>query len=908
MVLLLLLIIIIRILKMVIATNRSFFFATTPSMMSLFLLLLVSLLFVVVVSGPEKAFAQQDRLVHSSRRDGNSAAYQQQQGRRGTNDNGGSGEDDNNGNFGGTYSARRFARQDTRGSSSYDPSRALHPSMLFHDGPSLEARFNKPFGVVASPDGRDIFIADTFNHRIRRIDVEFGTVTTLAGTGASGSSDGLAKRGDATFTFPSGVAVSPDGGFVYVADTKNHKIRVIILGSGVVRTVAGSGLTGYHDDVVGTKARFNQPMDVVMHPDGHTLFVSDAMNNCIRKVDVQSGEVTTLTGDKIPGMVDGVKSKARFLQPMGMSCSTNTALDGGGKSGNKCAFLAVADAGNHAVRLVNTETGAVITLAGGKSRGYKGNALGIDTLFAKPTAVSFMPSSLSATMSSSSLFQSKKKEKEKVYVLVVDSGNGAVRKVPVFDDISSAYPDGSKDDASYEPNWEKTGKVVDVTVVDKSNRIRDRFGRRSATKSSFDVPFGISVCPDSQRVYVTDRGNPSSIKLLDVERKLARTVAGALNVEFDHTQNENGDSLVDDTDDHEMTKHLTGIYDVRHRGGISNAASNKDSLHPKIVHEARTGESHSASAVWAEGVETNTLAMSHDSFYTHHGSMAGTFGSMMDKYEEAKMRAKNTSMGKRFIRWWVSLSLFMQVFYYLLFQVVWYIGLKYLCKKSAILNRLVEWSCEKSGYNRFAAWFYVKTKPLRDYFYPIFDVLYRRVVVRAVNAIWPKLKLWYQKYPVIQKTIETMKSYAVKIIDAIKSLVSTLIFSKLIPFVQKYKIIVSMRLRRVSPKLAAFLDAIPNKLRELWRTIKVWFGRMHNQFRNAYARNSSNSNSNTKPSSMASTRNGGTKSFAFSSATASAMSRHPPASMSSEVVRKLREQRGESLENLNDNTNSRHRD
>jgi len=170
------------------------------------------------------------------------------------------------------------------------------------------------------------------------------------------------------------------------------------------------------------------------------------------------------------------------------------------------------------------------------------------------------------------------------------------------------------------------------------------------------------------------------------------------------------------------------------------------------------------------------------------------------------------------------------------------------------------------------------------------------------------LKLWYQKYPVIQKTIETMKSYAVKIIDAIKSLVSTLIFSKLIPFVQKYKIIVSMRLRRVSPKLAAFLDAIPNKLRELWRTIKVWFGRMHNQFRNAYARNSSNSNSNTKPSSMASTRNGGTKSFAFSSATASAMSRHPPASMSSEVVRKLREQRGESLENLNDNTNSRHRD
>ena len=858
-------------------------------MVSLFLCLSPTVFF--------RSKAQQDRLVHSSRRDANSAAYQ---GR------GGGGNTFNVETSSNTYSARRFARQDTRGSSSYDPSRAMHPSMLFHDGPSLEARFNKPYGIVASPDGRDIFIADTFNHRIRRIDVEFGTVTTLAGTGASGSTDGLAKRGDATFMFPSGVAVSPDGGFVYVADTKNHKIRVIILGSGVVRTVAGSGLTGYHDDNIGTSARFNQPMDVVMHPNGHTLFVSDAMNNCIRKVDVQSGEVTTLTGDKTPGMVDGPKSKARFLQPMGMSCSTNTLLDGGAKSNNKCAFLAVADSGNHAVRLVNTETGAVITLAGGKSRGYVSNAVGIDALFAKPTAVSFVPSSLSAmsSASSSSLFQSKKKEKEKVYILVVDSGNGAVRKVSVFDDVASAYPDVSRDETPYEPIWEKAGKVVDVTIVDKSDRIRDRLGRRSPTKSSFDVPFGISVCPDSQRIYVTDRGNPSSIKLLDVERKLARTVAGALNVEFDHTQNENGDSLVDDTDDHEMTKHLTGIYDVRHRGGISNAASNKDSLHPKAVHEARAGESHSASAVWTEGVETNTLAMSRDSFYTHHGSMAGTFGSMMDKYEEAKMRAKNTSMGRRFIRWWVSLSLFMQVFYYLLFQVVWYIGLKYLCKKSAILNSYVEWTCEKSGYNRFAAWFYIKTKPLRDYFYPIFDVLYRRVVVRAVNKIWPKLKLWYQKYPAIQKTVELMKKYTMKVITLIKTFVSTVIFNKLIPFVQKYKIIVSMKLRRVSPKLAAFLDAVPKKLKELWKNIKLWLSRMHNQFRSSYAkrRSSSSSSSSSSSNRPMATRNG--KSFAFSSATANAMSRHPPASISANVVRKLREQRGESEENLN----SRHRD
>jgi hypothetical protein len=182
------------------------------------------------------------------------------------------------------------------------------------------------------------------------------------------------------------------------------------------------------------------------------------------------------------------------------------------------------------------------------------------------------------------------------------------------------------------------------------------------------------------------------------------------------------------------------------------------------------------------------------------------------------------------------------------------------------------------------------------------------VVVRAVNAILPKLKLWYQKYPVIQKTIEVIKTFAIRIISAIQSVVSTIVFNKLLPFVQKYKIIVSMRLRRVSPKLAAFFDAIPNKLKELWRTIKVWFARMYNQFRSAYARHTSNNRnrSSNEPSMApaASRVNGGMKSFAFSSATAQAMSRHPPASMSADVVRKLREQRGA----LNDDNNSRHRD
>ena len=754
----------------------------------------------------------------------------------------------------------------------------INNKMLFHDGPSLEARFNKPNGICTAPDGKDVYVADTFNHRIRRIDVQFGTVTTLAGTNEAGHEDGVANKGQAKFKFPEGCAVSPDGGFVYVADAMNNKIRVIILGSGIVRTVAGSGLVGYHDDVDGKKARFNKPTGIVMHPDGHTLFVSDTANNMIRKIDVKTGEVSTLIGQTVPGLRDGDTLQAHLFSPRGLSCSTN----------DKCQFLAVADSGNHAIRLINTANGQIKTISGGNGRGYSRGVSAREAQFSKPTGVSFLPSS------SSSL----DKNVKTLNVLIVDSGNGAIRKVP----LTVAEINKWQKDVTYEFKLERDS-VSDVTIVDQSHHVRDQLNRRSATKASFETPFGISVCPESKRVYVTDRGNPASIKLLDIDRKLARTVAGALNVEFDHTQNENGDSILDDEggsagndeiDDgngKQAIKHITGIYDVRHRGGISSNAD-KDSLHPNVILAAKSAEAHSAEAVWARGVETNLGQMGHENFYHYH-TMSGTFGSMMDKYEEAKMRAKNTSAGKRFIRWWISLSLFMQVFYYLLFQVVWYIGLKYVCKKSPTLNAFVEWSCEKSGYNRFMAWFYLKSKPLRDLLSPIFDHVYRRVIVRLMNVIVPKLKRLYESYPIIDKTLEFTKTSVVSFVQFIKSSISISIFSKLIPFIQKWKIILFLNVRRVSPKFGAIVHRVPKIFKEFVRFLKVLFQRMRSMFKTIYGKYYSNSSTRTATTTatttLSSTRKQGA--FQFSSATTTAMKKHPPSTLPSEFVEILREQR-----------------
>ena len=106
---------------------------------------------------------------------------------------------------------------------------------------------------------------------VRRVDVATGHTTTLAGS-VPGFQDGEAHQ--AAFHYPNSVAVSPDGGFVFVSDAWNHRIRAVVLGTGVVTTVAGKGFPGFKDGGR-ADARFYYPAGIALSPDGSTLFVSD---------------------------------------------------------------------------------------------------------------------------------------------------------------------------------------------------------------------------------------------------------------------------------------------------------------------------------------------------------------------------------------------------------------------------------------------------------------------------------------------------------------------------------------------------------------------------------------------------------------------------------------------------------
>lgn len=140
------------------------------------------------------------------------------------------------------------------------------------DGPREAAQFRIPGGLALGPDGT-LYVADEFNHRIRKVTPD-GVVTTLAGS-EQGFAEGRGKA--ARFSNPSDLVVAPDG-TVFVADDQNHRIRAITP-DGVVSTVAGS--TAGERDGNGATAMFNGPEGLALGPDG-TLYVADTGNHRIR--------------------------------------------------------------------------------------------------------------------------------------------------------------------------------------------------------------------------------------------------------------------------------------------------------------------------------------------------------------------------------------------------------------------------------------------------------------------------------------------------------------------------------------------------------------------------------------------------------------------------------------------------
>ena len=214
----------------------------------------------------------------------------------------------------------------------------------FDDGPALSSRFFNPHGIAVDSSGV-VYIADRFNHTIRRYDPVENQVKTIAGkAGETGDADGTGS--EARFHEPWGICVTP-GGTVYVSDTKNNKIRKVSP-TGEVTTVAGSGNYGTSNGPA-LASTFGNPVGIEVDGDGN-IYVADHNTHIIRKIG-NDGTVSTLAGFPfIPGSADGTGSEAQFWRPYGLT------LD---HQGN----ILVADEWNHKIRRV-TPDGVVTTVAG----------------------------------------------------------------------------------------------------------------------------------------------------------------------------------------------------------------------------------------------------------------------------------------------------------------------------------------------------------------------------------------------------------------------------------------------------------------------------------------------------------------------------------------------------------------
>lgn len=231
------------------------------------------------------------------------------------------------------------------------------------DGIGTAASFRFPDGA-AFDTHNNLFISDQSNHKIRKITPD-GTVSTFAGSGIMGAIDGVGIA--ASFYYPAGMTVDANDNLL-IADYGNNKIRKVTP-DGIVTTFAGTGVAGSQEGTTLT-AQFNGATGVCLDSFGN-VFVADYYNNKIRKIDVL-GNVSTFAGSGAIGALDGNGILASFHSPAIIAVDNNN-------------NLFVTDEGNHKIREIKPD-GTVSTYAGNGTIGAT-NGIATSAQFNSPTGV-----------------------------------------------------------------------------------------------------------------------------------------------------------------------------------------------------------------------------------------------------------------------------------------------------------------------------------------------------------------------------------------------------------------------------------------------------------------------------------------------------------------------------------------
>ena len=244
----------------------------------------------------------------------------------------------------------------------------------FADGVGNMSQFNQPNGIAVDSD-YNVYVADSGNHVIRKIDTD-GLVSLYAGTVAfPGHQDGI----DAKFNNLTGISLSEDG-HLFIADTGNHMVRKIDKNTGFVSTVAGTGTAGFTNGVTNV-AQFRSPRGIaVKRVNGfENVYVADTGNHVIRMIDGVLNSnyfVFNHSGSGEAGWVDGDSTIAQFYFPTSIAVNYN-------------GDIYVADSKNYKLRLIKLiEYQKVVTTIAGSDPGYQ-DGIASDSKFTDPTGIAF---------------------------------------------------------------------------------------------------------------------------------------------------------------------------------------------------------------------------------------------------------------------------------------------------------------------------------------------------------------------------------------------------------------------------------------------------------------------------------------------------------------------------------------
>ncbi len=378
-------------------------------------------------------------------------------------------------------------------------------------GPATTAQLHGPMGLKVDGNG-NLYVVDGFNSRIRKVAVGSGIITTVAGGGLSrsSSSDGGPATA-AALVDPWGLAIDPSG-HLYIADAGDHRIRKVAPESGVISTVAGNGsVEVFGDGGPATAAGLFGPRAVASDASGN-LVIADSSANRIRRVAAGTGIISTIVGTGSPGFSGdgGPATAAQLYSPEGVVFD---------RSGD----LLIADNNNHRVRKVSAATGTISTVAGNGAGG--GPNFGDFSGDGGPAtaAALFWPYGLAIDASGN--------------LYIADYGNKRVRKVSASTGVIStvagsgsgalAGDGGPATSAGLNPISLAVDAIGNVYVADLLNyrirKVRASDGRISSLDGVY-YSFGIALDPSSN-IYVAESATNRVIRI-DAATGASSPVAG----------------------------------------------------------------------------------------------------------------------------------------------------------------------------------------------------------------------------------------------------------------------------------------------------------------------------------------------------------------------------------------------